>query len=51
MPEKAAEMWRRLGAPGRVEDQRWESLMKLDAVGSRVTKGDPLFPKPATTES
>ena len=51
MPEKAAEMWRRLGAPGRVEDQRWNSLTQLDAAGWRVTKGDPLFPKPATTES
>ena len=51
MPEKAAEMWRRLGAPGRVEDQRWNSLMQLDAADWRVTKGDPLFPKPATTES
>jgi methionyl-tRNA synthetase len=51
MPEKAAEMWRRLGAPGRVEDQRWDKLMSLDAAGWRVTKGDPLFPKPATTES
>jgi methionyl-tRNA synthetase len=51
MPEKAAEMWRRLGAPGRVEDQRWDKLMRLDAAGWRVTKGDPLFPKPATTES
>ena len=51
MPGKAAEMWRRLGAPGRVEDQRWSSLMQLDATGWRVTKGDPLFPKPATTES
>ena len=45
MPQKAAEMWRRLGAPGRVEDQRWDSLMQLDAAGWRVTKGDPLFPK------
>jgi methionyl-tRNA synthetase len=51
MPEKAADMWRRLGAPGRVEDQRWDSLLRLDAAGWRVTKGDPLFPKPATTES
>lgn len=51
MPQKAAEMWRRLGAPGRVEDQRWNVLMQLDATGWRVTKGDPLFPKPATTAS
>jgi methionyl-tRNA synthetase len=47
MPQKASEMWRRLGAPGRVEDQRWSSLMQLDAAGWRVTKGEPLFPKPA----
>lgn len=51
MPEKCAEMWRRLGAPGRVEDQRWHSLMRLDAAGWRVTKGDPLFPKPELTAS
>lgn len=51
MPEKAAEMWRRLGAPGNVEETRWHMLGKIDAAGLRVTKGDPLFPKPATTES
>jgi methionyl-tRNA synthetase len=51
MPAKAAEMWKRIGGSGRVEDQRFDSLMQLDANGWRVQKGDPLFPKPAATAS
>ena len=51
MPGKSQAMWEQLGAPGRVEDQRFDSLMKLDASGWRVRKGDPLFPKPAATAS
>ena len=46
MPAKAAEMWTQIGGPGRVEDQRFDSLMRLDANGWRVAKGNPLFPKP-----
>jgi methionyl-tRNA synthetase len=48
VPSKAQELWERLGAPGRIEDQRFDSLMQLDATGWRVRKGEPLFPKPAT---
>jgi methionyl-tRNA synthetase len=48
VPAKAQDLWERLGAPGRVEDQRFDSLMQLDATGWRVRKGEPLFPKPAT---
>lgn len=48
VPGKAQELWTQLGAPGRVEDQRFETLVKLDAAGWRVAKGAPLFPKPAT---
>jgi methionyl-tRNA synthetase len=51
MPAKAAEMWKQIGGSGRVEDQRFDSLMQLDANGWRVQKGDPLFPKPAATAS
>ena len=51
VPTKAQEVWERLGAPGRVEDQRFDALMQLDATGWRVTKGEPLFPKPAATAS
>jgi methionyl-tRNA synthetase len=45
MPTKAQELWARLGAPGRIENQRFAALMKLDATGWRVRKGDSLFPK------
>jgi methionyl-tRNA synthetase len=48
VPTKAQTLWERLGAPGRIEDQRFDSLLKLDATGWRVRKGDPLFPKPVT---
>jgi methionyl-tRNA synthetase len=45
MPGKAQELWRQLGAPGVVSDQRFDSLESLDAGGWRVAKGEPLFPK------
>ena len=45
MPIKAAELWRQVGGPGELGAQRFASLMNLDAVGWRVTKGDSLFPK------
>jgi len=47
MPDKAAELWTQLGAPGTVGDQRFASLAQLDATGWRVKKGEPLFPKEA----
>ena len=46
VPNKAQELWEQLGAPGRIADQRFDSLMQLDAEGWRVKKGAPLFPKP-----
>jgi methionyl-tRNA synthetase len=45
MPGKAAELWGQLGAPGRVEEQRFSTLQRLDPGGWRVAKGAPLFPK------
>jgi len=47
VPGKAQELWSQLGAPGRIEDQRFDALMRLDATGWTVRKGEPLFPKPA----
>jgi methionyl-tRNA synthetase len=49
MPTKAADMWRQVGGPGELGQQRFADLMKLDATGWRVTKGEPLFPKDALT--
>jgi len=48
VPTKARDLWRQLGAPGRIEDQRFDSLMQLDATGWRIRKGEPMFPKPVT---
>ena len=45
MPERAEELWSRLGAPGSVHDQRFEALEGIDPAGWTVTKGLPLFPK------
>jgi methionyl-tRNA synthetase len=45
MPGKAEELWRQLGAPGSVHQQRFASLGQLDPTGWQVTKGPPLFPK------
>lgn len=45
MPGKAAALWTQLGGPGRVDEQRFEALARLDATGWRVSKGEPLFPK------
>ena len=49
MPNKAQELWQQLGAPGRVEEQRFASVATLDATGWRVAKGASLFPKPQST--
>ena len=45
MPQKCEELWRQLGAPGSVHEQRFATLPGLDATGWRVEKGAPLFPK------
>jgi methionyl-tRNA synthetase len=47
MPEKSQELWLQLGAPGRVDEQRFENVGTLSVGGWRVAKGAPLFPKPA----
>jgi methionyl-tRNA synthetase len=45
MPERAEALWRQLGAPGSVHEQRFATLPGLDPTGWRVEKGAPLFPK------
>ena len=45
MPGKASELWTQLGAPGKVESQRYDAVGSLDPAGWRVLKGGPLFPK------
>jgi methionyl-tRNA synthetase len=45
MPEKAQELWSQLGAPGKVAERRFDSLIGLDPTGWQVRKGEPLFPK------
>ena len=46
-PDKAEELWRRLGAPGSVHTQRFASLNEIDPTGWRVEKGPPLYPREA----
>jgi methionyl-tRNA synthetase len=48
MPGKTEELWRQLGAPGHVSDQRFDGLAGLDGAGWKVRKGAPLFPREAT---
>ena len=45
MPEKSAALWSQLGAPGRLDDQRFAALATLGATGWKVQKGDALFPR------
>ena len=45
MPERADELWRQLGGPGSVFDQRLGNDAAIEVAGWRVTKGAPLFPK------
>jgi len=51
VPVKSEELWRQLGAPGRLSDQRFDALAGLDAAGWKVRKGPPLFPREATAAS
>jgi len=46
MPEKAAALWTQLGAPGALSDAGFAALNSLDVSGWKVTKGEPLFPRP-----
>ena len=55
VPEKSAEIWRRLGLERAIGEYAWADLKQwgLLAGGERVTKGAPLFPKlekPAAVE-
>jgi methionyl-tRNA synthetase len=46
MPDRAEELWRQLGGPGSVHQQRLgPGLDALDPTGWRVVRGAPLFPK------
>ena len=45
MPGKSEELWRQLGGPGSVHDQRFSQLETLDPAGWNVAKAQPLFPK------
>ena len=45
VPGKADELWRQLGGPASVGDQRFASMERLDVSGWRVSKGAGLFPK------
>src|SRR5688572_6152371 len=42
MPGKSEELWRQLGGPGSVHDQRFSELETLDRAGWRVSKGTSL---------
>jgi methionyl-tRNA synthetase len=52
IPNAAGELWRRLGLPGRPEDQRLPAAAAwgLLPAGSKVEKGEPLFPRKEATE-
>jgi methionyl-tRNA synthetase len=45
MPDKAEALWRQLGGPGSVHEQRFACLGELDVTGWQVNKTEPLFPK------
>ena len=45
IPTKAEELWRALGGPASVHDQRLADLEQLDPTGWGVTSGTPLFPR------
>lgn len=46
MPNKVQAVWTQLGAPGRVDEQRFDTLSALEPSGWRVSKGEALFPRP-----
>lgn len=46
MPTKCEQLWRTLGASPALHSLRFDALSGLDAAGWRVTKGEPLFPRP-----
>jgi methionyl-tRNA synthetase len=48
MPHKSQELWAQLGGPATVSDQRFAAARQLDVTRWHVSKGSPLFPKPAS---
>jgi methionyl-tRNA synthetase len=51
IPNASAELWRRLGLPGTPEDQRVPDAAQWGLLpGSKLEKGDPLFPRRESTE-
>jgi methionyl-tRNA synthetase len=47
LPARADELWRTLGGPGSVHDQRFSDLDTIDPAGWEVTAGVALFPRTA----
>lgn len=47
MPQKTTTLWKQLGAPGELADQRFSDLDSLSVAGWHVHKGEALFPRPA----
>jgi methionyl-tRNA synthetase len=47
IPRACRELWRRLGLPGQPEDQRLPDAVAwgLGPIGTRLDKGEPLFPR------
>jgi methionyl-tRNA synthetase len=45
IPTKAEALWRTLGGPGSVRDQRLADVERIDPTGWEVTAGTPLFPR------
>ena len=50
IPGKAEELWKSLGAPGALEEMRFDRVEKLDPTGWKVEKAAPLFPKAQAAE-
>ncbi len=46
MPERTARLWQQLGAPANLSSFRFDMMDTLDVAGWRVSKGEPLFPRP-----
>ena len=49
LPEKADELWRTLGGPACVHDQRLDALGSLDPAGWPIAAGRALFPRPSVS--
>jgi methionyl-tRNA synthetase len=49
MPQKAEELWKQLGAPGKAGEIMFADAEGIDAAGWRVEKGEGLFPRQETS--